>query len=105
MGRVAADELAKALELGVDLVGHGCVAHDALVVAVEVLPRAEVDVQADAEVGVGTRVARGVLGPRPADHQARAGHDPVLAGAHDPVIGQLAVAEVVGVDDQLGQSV
>ncbi len=107
MGRVPADEVTERGQLGGDGVPHRhrVVRVDddvrGLPPAVAVLPLAEIDVEAEREVGSLARIAGGLGSRRPANHQARARDHAVLVRTDDPPIDTAAAAEIVRVHDEL----
>ena len=103
--RIAAHQPAKGLELAMKLRADGrhVVLLDDLVDARPVVvapgPFAQVEMQADAEHRMGTRISGSLGGGGPAHHQARAGYDAALVRFDDAAIHALALTEIVGVDD------
>src|SRR5262245_47931277 len=106
MRRIAAEQVAATFELRSNLALDGArvIEVDALVAAsprvAVVRPLAQIDVQANAQRGLRPGAGRGRLRGGPADHQARARHDPVLVRLDDAPVDAGTLTEVVGVDDQ-----
>jgi len=106
VGRLAADELAEELELAIELLYHrlSMLLGDHFVRRlprpVAEHPLAEVEVEAGAERFAAPGIFPSLGRIRPAHHQRRAGHDPLIVAADHPLVDRTRAAEVVGVHDQ-----
>jgi SAM-dependent methyltransferase len=104
--RILANEITEACELCAHLGGDALLRHGLRATTLLPQPTAswwalELQVQADVEPGLPTRVLGGFVGRRLLHHQACAGDDPTLVCFGDPAVDAWAEAEVIGVDDQV----